>query len=187
MSTETYEELTALLSRNKLTADASELQGLLAGMLSGGMSLSDREWHSAIADMLNTGEPLTQEAKQATQAMFDQLSQQLLDSDFALVLSLPDDNAPINDRGSALINYVQGFMTGFGLYQNDLSQCSADVKEALEDFAEIARMEDAMTEDEESEQALFEVEEYVRISTMLCFNELGQSPLDDAEAPPTVH
>ena len=86
-----------------------------------------------------------------------------------------------------MINFVQGFMTGFGLYQNDLSQCSAEVKEAFEDFAEIARMEDAMTEDEESEQALFEVEEYVRISTMLCFNELGQSPLDDAEAPPTVH
>jgi len=183
----TYEELTALMSRHNLTADAAELQGLITGMLSGGMSLSDREWQNAVADMLNTGEPLTAEMQKAALALFDQICQQILDSDFALVLCLPDDAAPINDRGSALINFVQGFMTGFGLYQNDLTQCSPDVKEALEDFAEIARMEEAMTEDEESEQALFEVEEYVRISAMLCFNELGQSPLDDAEAPPTVH
>jgi hypothetical protein len=187
LSESTYEVLTVLLNQNNLAVDAAELQGLLAGMLSGGMSMSDREWQNAIADMFKAGERLTNEIQQAAQDLFDQLGQQLLDSDFAFTLCLPDDSAPINERGSALINFVQGFMTGFGLYQNDLSQCSAEVKEALEDFAEIARMEDAMTEDEESEQALFEVEEYVRISTMLCFNELGQSPLDDAEAPPTVH
>ncbi|MBT0585562.1 UPF0149 family protein [Alteromonas oceanisediminis] len=187
MSELTYEILSSTLSRHQVSSDAAELQGLLTGMLAGGMSLSDREWPNAIADMLNAGEPLPTEVKEQAEALYAQLSQQLLDSDFALALCLPDDNAPINDRGAALINYVQGFMTGFGLYQNDLSQCSVDVKEALEDFAEIAKMEDAMNDDEESEQALFEVEEYVRISSMLCFNELGQSPLDDAEAPPTVH
>ena len=30
-------------------------------------------------------------------------------------------------------------------------------------------MEDQMTEDEEAEQALFEVQVYVRVSTMLCY------------------
>ena len=167
--------------------DASELQGLLAGMLAGGMSLSDRDWKNAVADMLNGGEPLPEESSQSADELFAQLCQQMLDSDFTLQLCLPDDESPINERGAALIAYVQGFLAGFGLYQNDLSRCSDDVKEALEDFSEIARMEDAMNDDEESEQALFEVQEYVRISTMLCFNELGHSPLDDAEAPPTVH
>jgi yecA family protein len=182
-----YESISNLLTDNTLTVDAAELQGLLAGMLSGGMSLSDREWQNAIADMLNAGEPLPQAVSSIADEVFAQLCQQMLDSDFALQLCLPDDDSPINERGAALINYVQGFMAGFGLHQNDLSQCSDDVKEALEDFSEIARMEDAMNDDEESEQALFEVQEYVRISTMLCFNELGHSPLDDAEAPPTVH
>lgn len=187
MSELNYDSLSAVLMRNNLTADAAEMQGLLCGMLAGGMSLSDRDWQAAIADMFNAGEPLPDEVNQALDALFNQLGQQMLDSDFALALLLPDDNAPINDRGAALINFVQGFMTGFGLHQNDLSQCSDDVKEALEDFSEIVKMEESMTEDEESEQALFEVQEYVRISSMLCFNELGQSPLDDAEAPPTVH
>ena len=37
------------------------------------------------------------------------------------------------------------------------------------------------------EQALFEVIEYVKISSLLCFNELGQSLLDDQQDTPSVH
>ena len=182
-----YETLSAVLEQNKLLADAAEIQGLICGMMAGGMSLTDRNWLPAISDMFNAGESFSLELNQALQSLFDEVVQQMLDSDFALVLMLPDAAAPINERGAALIAFVQGFMTCFGLHQNDLTACSDDVKEALEDFSEIVKMEDQMTEDEESEQALFEVQEYVRVSTMLCFNELGQSPLDDAEAPPTVH
>ena len=59
LSESTYEVLTVLLNQNNLAVDAAELQGLLAGMLSGGMSMSDREWQNAIADMFKAGEPLT--------------------------------------------------------------------------------------------------------------------------------
>jgi uncharacterized protein YgfB (UPF0149 family) len=57
----------------------------------------------------------------------------------------------------------------------------------LQDFSDIARMEEPMNDDEESEQALHEVVEYVRISALLCFNELGQSLLDDQQDTPSVH
>ena len=78
-------------------------------------------------------------------------------------------------------------MLGFGLEQNDLTKCSEDVKEALEDFAEIARLEEDMLDNEESEKALYEVAEYVRISAMLCFNELGKSAEDQQSEPKTLH
>ena len=39
-------------------------------------------------------------------------------------------------------------------------------------------MDEEMDEDEETEKAFFEVVEYVRVSAMLCFNELGKSLLD---------
>ena len=120
-------------------------------------------------------------------SLFNQTCQQLLEPEFALNLLLPDDQAPINDRGAALINWVQGFMLGFGLHQQDLMQCSDDVKEALEDFSDISRMEEPMDADEESEKALLEVEEYVKISAILCFSELGQSLLDDQQDTPSVH
>ncbi len=73
------------------------------------------------------------------------------------------------------------------IHQADLTGCSDDVKEALEDFADIARMDEQMSEDEESEKALFEVVEYVRISSMLCFNELGKSSGAEQNKPKTVH
>jgi uncharacterized protein YgfB (UPF0149 family) len=57
----------------------------------------------------------------------------------------------------------------------------------LEDFADIARMEEPMDADEESEKALFEVMEYVKISAILCFSELGQSLLDDQQENPSIH
>lgn len=182
-----YEPLSVVLERNQLLTDAAEIHGILCGMLSGGMPLENRDWLEALADFINQGEPLADEVKALILALYDQTCQQLVEADFALVLCLPDDAAPINDRGQALINWLQGFMLGFGLHHADLTQCSADVKEALEDFSEIARMDEQMPSDEESEQALFEVMEYVRVSTMLCFNELGKSAADQQSKPKTIH
>ena len=182
-----YEPLSALMERNQLLTDAAEIHGILCGMLSGGMALENRDWLEALSDFIHQGEPIPAEVKTQVLALYDQTCQQLVEADFALVMCLPDDASPINDRGQALINWLQGFMLGFGLYQSDLTGCSADVKEALEDFAEIARMDEAMSEDEESEQALFEVMEYVRVSTMLCFNELGKSATDQQSKPKTIH
>ena len=48
-------------------------------------------------------------------------------------------------------------------------------------------MESDMSESEESEQALFEAEEYVRISAMLCFSELGKTGETDLSAFRTIH
>ncbi len=151
------------------------------------MALEDRDWLEPMADFINQGEPLSEDVKTVLMELYNQTCQQLVEADFSLILCLPDDASPINERGQALIHWVQGFMLGFGLHQADLTGCSDDVKEALEDFSDIARMDEDMAEDEESEKALFEVMEYVRVSSMLCFNELGKSSSDEQSKPKTVH
>jgi yecA family protein len=182
-----FETLTTLLERHNILASAAEVQGMFCGMLGGGMPLECLDWHEPIADFIHQGEKLPGEVQTELEQLYNFTCQQLVDSDFALVLCMPDDSAPINDRGQALLSWVQGFMLGFGLHQADLTGCSADVKEGLEDFAEIARMDEEMSEDEESERALFEVLEYVRVTAMLCFNELGKSPEEQQSQPKTVH
>lgn len=182
-----YEKLTQQLEQHNVLSDAAEVQGILCGMLCGGMPLEDREWLKPLTDFIHQGEPLSADLQQHVYAFYNQICQQLLEAEFALQLCLPDDAAPINERGLGLINWVQGFMLGFGLHQADLTGCSTDVKEALEDFAEIARMDEGMPEDEESEKALFEVIEYVRITCMLCFNELGKSATNQQQTPNTLH
>jgi yecA family protein len=184
-STNLFDTLTALLERNNILTTAAEIQGMFCGMLGGGMPLECQDWLEPLADFINQGESFSKEVDEEFKSLFQITCQELVESDFALVLCLPEDSAPINERGQALLNWVQGFMLGFGLHQDDLTGCSDDVKEALEDFAEIARMDDEMNEDEESEQALFEVMEYV--TAMLCFNELGKSPEQQQSEPKTVH
>ena len=182
-----YDSVSNKLSQQGVIVDAAEVHGILCGMLCGGMSLTDQKWLEALSETINQGDAFSDSTQHLLNTLFNQICQQLLEPEFALTLLLPDDQAPINDRGAALINWVQGFMLGFGLHQQDLMQCSEDVKEALEDFSDISRMEEPMDADEESEKALFEVEEYVKISAILCFSELGQSLLDDQQDTPSVH
>ncbi|GAB3018573.1 UPF0149 family protein [Bowmanella dokdonensis] len=182
-----FDELSSLLEQEGISSDAAEIQGIMAGMLGGGMATENREWLEALADFTNQGEPLPARVREELLKLYDETCQQLMGADFALSLCLPDDACPINDRGQALVKWVQGFMLGFGLHQADLTRCSEDVKEALEDFAEISRMDEEMTEDEASEQALFEVIEYVRVSAMLCFNELGRSKTQALKQSKTIH
>ena len=186
-SSQVFESLSALLERNNILTSAAEVQGMICGMLGGGMPLESQDWLEPLADVINQGETLPKDVISAFKSLFDSTCQQLVEGDFALVLCLPDDAAPINERGKALLNWVHGFLLGFGLHQADLTGCSDDVKEGLEDFAEIARMDEEMSEDEESEQALFEVMEYVRVTVMLCFNELGKSAEQQQGEPKTVH
>lgn len=182
-----FEELSTLLNQHNILCDAAEVHGIFCGMLSGGMALESQDWAAALADSVNQGDTFSSEVLEQLTAMYNQTCQQLLETDFTLNLCMPDESAPINERGQGLINWVQGFMLGFGFHQADLTACSADVKEALEDFYEISRMDDTMPEDEEAEKALFEVIEYVRVSCMLCFNELGQSAEQNQVTPKTVH
>lgn len=186
-TTTEFDSLTQCLTDNDMIVDGAEIHGMMCGMLCGGMALSEQQWMVVLQDTMNQGQPLATPVVDMLKELFNETCQQLVDGQFGLRLMLPDDGQPINDRGLALINWVQGFMAGFGLYQQKLSNCSDDVREALQDFSDIARMEEPMNDDDESEQALLEVIEYVRISALLCFNELGQSLLDDQQGSPSVH
>ena len=176
-----------MLQQHNIIVDASEVQGILCGMLAGGMNIDDQEWIQALGDVINQGDAIDLTAQGQIEKMFNQVCQELIEADFALQLCLPHDSTPINERGKAFVNWVHGFLLGFGLHQNDLTMCSAEAKEALEDFADIAKLDEAMEASEESEQAFFEVVEYVRISAMLCFNEMGKSLIDSRQQSPSVH
>ena len=118
--------------------------------------------------------------------MFGELWHEILDDSYSFKLMLPDDDDSMVERGHALSMWVQGFNLGFALQQKDKAILSKDVKEVIHDFAEIANLSDEMEENEETEQAYFEISEYVRISALLCFTELGAAPTD-SNTPETIH
>ncbi|AZQ84912.1 YecA family protein [Colwellia sp. Arc7-635] len=176
----------AILTTESVEAHASEIHGVLTGLIAAGFVFESSDYIAMVNDMLNNAEGLPSNVKSLVKDLYSDIWQQILDESYSFQLMLPDDDDSIIERGHALGQWVQGFNLGFGLQQTKNTTFSDDVKEVLTDFGEIANLSDEMEENEATEQAYFEIAEYVRISALLCFTELGVPPVSqDKEA--TLH
>ncbi|NQZ24608.1 MAG: UPF0149 family protein [Colwellia sp.] len=181
-----FASVQAILTSESIEAHGSELHGVLTGLVCAGFTFESDDYLGMINDLFNNGEGLPREVKSTVKTMFSQVWTDIIDDSYGFQLMLPDDDDTIVERGHALGAWVQGFNLGFGLQQKNKAILSEDVKEVLTDFAEIANLSDEMEENEETEQSYFEIAEYVRISSLLCFTELGSPP--ETKAPEeTVH
>jgi yecA family protein len=176
----------AVLTSNGVVAHASEVHGMLSGLICSGLAFESNDYLAMINDCFNNNEVLPNEAKTMAKEVYSQIWQSFLDEHFSFQLLLPDDDDTISERGNALSAWVQGFNLGFGLQHKDQPVTSEDVKEVLTDFAEIANLSDEIDENEESERAYFEISEYVRMSALLIFSELAQSPANSDKSE-TLH
>ncbi|MFT5756694.1 MAG: hypothetical protein ACI9LM_001414 [Alteromonadaceae bacterium] len=171
-----FSSVQAILTTESVEAHAAEIHGVLTGLVCAGYAFEGTDYLGMVNDMLNNSEGLPKAVKVVIKTLFAQLWQDILDDSYSFQLMLPDDDDSIIERGNALGVWVQGFNLGFGLQQNKATVLSDDVKEVLNDFVEIANLSDEMEEDESTEQAYYEISEYVRISALLCFTELGILP-----------
>lgn len=177
-----YASIQAILAAEDLKMHASELHGLLSGLVCAGFTRENTDYTVLVNDLLNNSEGVPSKVKSLIKIMFAQLWTDILDESYQFQLLLPDDDEAIVERGNAIGAWVQGFNLGFGLEQKNNAVLSEDVKEILIDFVEIANLSDEMEEDENTEQAYYEIAEYVRISALLCFSELGNLP-EKTESP----
>ena len=166
----------AILTSEGIEAHAAEIHGVLTGLISAGFEFESKDYIAMVNDMLNNAEGLPIAIKSLVKDIYSDIWQKILDDSYGFQLMLPDDDDSIIERGHALGKWVQGFNLGFGLQQTKNAALSEDVKEVLVDFGEIANLSDEMEENEATEQAYFEIAEYVRISALLCFTELGAPP-----------
>ncbi len=171
-----FASLQAILTSENVKAHASELHGVLTGLICAGFTFEDKGYIAMLNDLFNEGDSFPSAVKIALNKVFHQLWADILDDTYTFNLMLPDDDDSIVERGHALGVWVQGFNLGFGLQQKESPVISAEVKEVLTDFSEIANLSEEMEEDEDTEQAYFEISEYVRISALLCFSELATPP-----------
>ncbi|MFD2166080.1 UPF0149 family protein [Thalassotalea euphylliae] len=175
----------AVLTSESVQAHAAELHGVLTGLIAAGYEFESTDYLAMINDMFNNGEGLPLEAKSLVKQLYSQIWQTLLDDSYGFKLMLPDDDDTIAERAAGLGHWVQGFNLGFGLQQKDTPVASDDVKEVLSDFGEIANLSDEIDDDEATEQAYYEIAEYVKVSVLLCFSELGSAP--DTQNKPILH
>ncbi|WNC67738.1 UPF0149 family protein [Thalassotalea nanhaiensis] len=181
-----FASVQAALGGENFQGSASEIHGLLTGIISSGFDFEDDSYLSLVSDFFNNGEGLGKNLKDLLKQLYGDIWQAVLDDNFSFQLLLPDDDEAMDERGPALSLWVQGFNLGFGLQQKDKSKFSEDVAEIINDFSDIANLSTELEEDEETENAYYEILEYVRISALLCFAELGAKP-DANNTANTIH
>jgi uncharacterized protein len=88
----------------------------------------------------------------------------------------------LTERADALVDWCRGFLGGFGLGGPDIhNRLSEEGKEILRDIGSIASASLDFGDEDEDEDALIEVHEFVRMGVMLLFTEchIPNQPAND--------
>ena len=164
-----YPHLARALAAAGGDVSPAEAHGLLLGLMCTEKEDVHGLWLDELIDASDVvGDVLVTECISSLRKLADMTHQQLDDENFELELLLPDDDQPMKERASAILDWVQGFLYGLGLGgQKFMRVLSGDegLKEGVKDLTELTKMDvDALDEtDESQETALFELSEYVRV------------------------
>ncbi|EGQ9206121.1 YecA family protein [Vibrio cholerae] len=183
-----YPALANELRSASLGINPAELQGLLTGMLSGGLSLNDKSWQPLVFDYTNDGMGWPIGALVSAEQILLAMSAQLVDTDFELSLLLPEGEGEeaLFELADAVAEWINHFISGLGLSGANLEHASVEAKEALEDLEEMSKL-GIDEEDDLAEQAelLEQVIEHIKACVLVLHAEFGVKPEQDIK--PTVH
>lgn len=183
-----YPSLAVALNQQAVALTAAEMHGLISGLLCGGSR--DSGWQALVHDLTNEGVAFPQMLSQLLQQLYNMTKETLEDDEFMFQLLLPEDKiASVFDRADALAGWVNHFLLGLGMMQPKLAQVKNEVGEAIDDLRNIAQLGYDEDEDQqELEQSLEEVVEYVRVAAILCHGEFTRQKLTVPEnIKPTLH
>ncbi len=167
------EEVAAASRELGLAASAAELHGALCGWLAGGGG-DVPDWTARVMADPSLAAP---SPGSALDRLRTATAAQLEDGEFAFQLLLVDGEAGVRERAQALFDWCRGFLGAFGLAAGASPPLSEESSEALQDLARLAgaRVED-IDEDEEDEDSLSELEEFVRVATLLMHGDCVLGP-----------
>lgn len=183
----TYDAVNQALRQQAVALTAAEMHGLVSGLLCGGNR--DASWQALVHDLTNEGIAFPQALNAPLQELYQVTRETLEDDGFEFRMLMPDDDASVFDRADALSGWVNHFLLGLGVMQPKLAQVKDDVGEAIDDLRNIAQLGYEEDEDqEELEQSLEEVVEYVRVAAILCHAEFAEpGPTAPEVRKPTLH
>ncbi len=183
-----YPALANELRSASLGINPAELQGVLTGMLAGGLSLNDKSWQALVFDYPNDGMGWPIGALASAEQILLAMSAQLVDTDFELSLLLPEGEGEeaLFELADAVAEWINHFISGLGLSGANLKHASVEAKEALEDLEEMSKL-GIDEEDDLAEQAelLEQVIEHIKVCVLVLHAEFGVKPEQDTK--PTVH
>jgi uncharacterized protein len=166
---------------------ASEIQGLLAGLMAANINVRPDEYVVRLAEYADLPPESLAQVADSLETLFGSLHESWSGMGLDFAILLPKDDDLIEERADALGAWCEAFLAGLGL-SGELSKdkkLSEDVRQALEDLSEIARIE-ADGDDESLEKAFADVSEHVRLAALLVATDL-RGDQSDVTQEPIVH
>ncbi|QKJ88543.1 hypothetical protein PMPD1_3627 [Paramixta manurensis] len=184
-----YDALASVLTQQGVGMTPAEMHGLISGIVCGGNL--DHSWKTLVHDLTNEGMAFSQTLSQPLQALHQHILDTLEDEGFLFQLYLPDDDdITVFDRADALAGWVNHFLLGLGVSQPKLDKVKGETGEAIDDLRTIAQLGYDEDEDQdELEQSLEEIIEYVRVAALLCHDTFTHivTPTAPEVKKPTLH
>jgi uncharacterized protein YgfB (UPF0149 family) len=182
-----YTSFATLLNTSGQPVSPAELQGLLLGRCCAGAGFTAEGWLEEAQDLFDGEVPSNLHA--ALIGLQEMVKTELLaQSSVSLTLLLPSDEEALSLRTTAIGEWAQGFLSGFGANIGK-TELSKETQEIIEDLISIAQIQADEDEDEDGEVAYMEVNEYLRVAPLFLFSEYANytAPLADSEEEPAVH
>jgi len=164
-----YEHFQVLLNESIPDCSPAEVQGVLTGLTCAGET--DGRFGSWGPLLVSDGADDSgfERTRDALCALMAIIGKSLSARDFSFRLLLPPDTGPIADRAQAMTQWCHGF--GMGLHWNGLvnpDSLEADAQDAITDISQFAHV-DATAAQSDDENALIELEEYLKVAAQLIF------------------
>lgn len=167
-----WSEVRAAIDAMGLAMTPAELHGATSGWIAGGGADAPDWLARVLADDSLPPVPRQNVLESLRQASLGQLG----DRGFGFELLLPPADASMSERSGALFDWCRGFLGGFGLAAGAAPPLSEESGEALADLARLAAATAQDEGDEEDEDALAEIEEFVRVAVLLLHGDCVLGP-----------
>jgi uncharacterized protein YgfB (UPF0149 family) len=167
-----FTEFERVLSEAGSFNAAGEAHGTLCGALCAMAAYRVEDW---VGELLPNGIAGSESPSEVFELVYNETIDALAGQTMEFAPLLPEEDAPLSDRATALGGWCQGFLYGLGAGRlASVEELPGDLPEIIRDFTEISR---AAVDDEDSletnEQAYTELVEFVRVSAQLVYDELA--------------
>ncbi|MES9994457.1 MAG: UPF0149 family protein [Candidatus Thiodiazotropha sp.] len=168
-----HSRLEGALNAIGLDIGASEIHGVICGLVCAGTSQSHVDWMQALFEDWPEEDLLAREARELIGQLYFATRDQIGSEDLSFMPFLADELQPIAERAKGLRDWCVGYLYGLGLAGITDRQLEGDAREALQDISHFTRLDyDSLESGEATEQAYTELQEFLKVVTILIWSEL---------------